>query len=32
VPCSFGKTALEYAILNNKADVIAFLRSIGAPE
>jgi hypothetical protein len=30
--CSLGKTALDLAIVNNKADVAAYLRSIGAPE
>ena len=30
--CSVGKTALKYAIEQNKADVVAFLRSVGAPE
>ena len=30
--CSRGKTALKYAMRENKADVIAFLRSVGAPE
>ena len=30
--CSNGYTALKCAILENKADVIAYLRSIGAPE
>ena len=30
--CSGGKTALKNAMSNNKADVIAFLRSVGAPE
>jgi hypothetical protein len=30
--CSSGKTALKYAIELNKADVAAYLRSIGAPE
>jgi hypothetical protein len=32
LPCSWGHTALKYAIMGNKADVIAYLRSIGAPE
>jgi hypothetical protein len=32
LPCSFGNTALKFAIDKNKADVIAYLRSIGAPE
>jgi hypothetical protein len=32
LPCSDGETALKFAIDNNKADVIAYLRSIGAPE
>jgi hypothetical protein len=32
LPCSFGITALKYAINFNKADVAAYLRSIGAPE
>ena len=30
--CSYGKTALNRAIQQNKADVVAFLRSVGAPE
>jgi hypothetical protein len=30
--CSDGKTALKHAITDNKADVVAFLRSVGAPE
>jgi ankyrin repeat protein len=30
--CSLGKTALKLAIERNKADVVAFLRSVGAPE
>ena len=30
--CSGGKTALKCAMNKNKADVIAFLRSVGAPE
>jgi hypothetical protein len=30
--CSQGRTALKYAMSHNKADVIAFLRSIGTPE
>ena len=30
--CSYGKTALKSAIKRNKADVVAYLRSIGAPE
>jgi ankyrin repeat protein len=30
--CSYGKTALKLAIERNKADVVAFLRSVGAPE
>jgi hypothetical protein len=31
--CSDGRnTALKYAILNNRVDVAAYLRSIGAPE
>ena len=30
--CSGGKTALKWAMNKNKADVIAFLRSVGAPE
>ena len=30
--CSGGKTALKNAMNKNKADVIAFLRSVGAPE
>jgi hypothetical protein len=32
LPCSWGNTALKYAIDFNKADVAAYLRSIGAPE
>ena len=32
LPCSYGNTALKYAINGNEADVIAYLRSIGAPE
>jgi ankyrin repeat protein len=30
--CSYGYTALGWAIANNKADAAAYLRSIGAPE
>jgi ankyrin repeat protein len=30
--CSDGKTALKCAISNKKADIVAFLRSVGAPE
>ena len=30
--CRDGKTALKLAIERNKADVVAFLRSVGAPE
>jgi hypothetical protein len=30
--CSYGYTALGYAIQFNKADAAAYLRSIGAPE
>ena len=30
--CSSGRTALKCAIDNNEADVVAYLRSIGAPE
>jgi ankyrin repeat protein len=30
--CRDGRTALKYAISQNKADVVAFLRSVGAPE
>ncbi len=30
--CRDGDTALKCAILENKADVVAYLRSIGAPE
>jgi ankyrin repeat protein len=30
--CSGGKTALKCAIEQNKANVVAFLRSVGAPE
>jgi hypothetical protein len=30
--CSDGKTALKNAIDENKADVAAYLRSIGAPQ
>ena len=32
LPCSYGNTALKWAIDQNQADVIAYLRSIGAPE
>jgi hypothetical protein len=32
LPCSYGNTALNYAIRLNQADIIAYLRSIGAPE
>jgi hypothetical protein len=32
LPCSDGETALQAAIDFNKADVAAYLRSIGAPE
>jgi hypothetical protein len=32
LPCSDGWTALKLAIGFKKADVIAYLRSIGAPE
>jgi ankyrin repeat protein len=32
LPCSFGSTALNFAIDQNKADVAAYLSSIGAPE
>jgi hypothetical protein len=35
LPCSDGNTALKWAIdsqNSNKADVIAYLRSIGAPQ
>ncbi len=30
--CSEGHTALQYAINNKRADVAAYLRSIGAPQ
>ncbi len=30
--CSDGRTALKVAIVNSKADVAAYLRSIGAPQ
>ena len=30
--CSYGETALKLAISHKKADVVAFLRSVGAPE
>ena len=30
--CSDGMTALKWAMGENQADVIAFLRSVGAPE
>jgi ankyrin repeat protein len=30
--CSDGWTALKYAMDNNKSDVVAFLRGIGAPQ
>ena len=30
--CSGGDTALQDAINRNKADVVAYLRSIGAPQ
>ena len=30
--CRDGKTALKNAIKNNNPDVVAYLRSIGAPE
>ena len=32
LPCSFGNTALRVAIDFNNDDVIAYLRSIGAPQ
>jgi hypothetical protein len=32
LPCSNDHTALKLAIDGNKADVAAYLRSIGAPE
>jgi hypothetical protein len=32
LPCRIGKTALKYAIVFNKADLAAYLRSIGGPE
>jgi hypothetical protein len=32
LPCSYGLTALKYAIDRNKADVVAYLRSIGASQ
>jgi hypothetical protein len=31
-PCSKGKTPLSFAIEHKNPDVIAFLRSVGAPE
>ena len=31
-PCSENRTALKLAIKNRNPDVVAFLRSIGAPE
>ncbi len=30
--CSDGETALKWAMNENKADVVAFLRSVGAPK
>jgi ankyrin repeat protein len=30
--CSSGDTALKWAMDNNKSDVVAFLRGIGAPQ
>jgi hypothetical protein len=30
--CSCGTTPLKLAIVHNKADVVAYLRGIGAPE
>jgi hypothetical protein len=32
LPCSFGESALKHAINERKADVVAYLRSIGAPQ
>jgi hypothetical protein len=32
LPCSWGETALKLAIYFNQAEVVAYLRSIGAPE
>jgi ankyrin repeat protein len=32
LPSSNGNTALKFAIDNNKAEVAAYLRSIGAPQ
>ena len=32
LPCSDGDTPLKIAIKYNKSDVVAFLRSAGAPE
>jgi hypothetical protein len=31
-PCRYGSTPLKEAMTFNKADVIALLRSVGAPE
>jgi hypothetical protein len=31
-PCSWGDTPLKQAIYNSQRDVVAFLRSVGAPE
>ncbi len=31
-PCRYGSTPLKEAMTYNKADVIALLRSVGAPE
>jgi hypothetical protein len=32
LPCSYGDTALKFAIVGKKDDVVAYLRSIGAPQ
>ncbi len=32
LPCSGGYTALGWAIDDNRAEVVAYLRSIGAPQ
>jgi hypothetical protein len=31
-PCSHGSTPLQYAVFYKRHDVVAFLRSVGAPE
>ena len=31
LPCSYGATALTWAVDGNQADVVAYLRSLGAP-